>query len=137
MARSYKTKSFKLPSSLELDMNKKVVADGYGLRGKSRWLCDAITKFLTFSDNEFILDCIEYADNLENLEKSVSFRPTEEVRELLSEWAICARKKMPMLEGVISKIIRAAIIQALLGSIDTIKDLGKIDESSLAQNANG
>lgn len=129
MSKIYSTKSFKIPSDIELQMNQKLVSDGYGLRGKSKWICDAITKLLTYSDEEFVIDCIEYADEFGNLDKSVSFRPTEEVEDLLSEWVIKARRKMPDLEGVRSKIIRCCVMQSMLGSIDS---LVKID--SLADN---
>jgi len=123
MSVTNKTKSFKIPSSLELDMQKKVVADGYGLRGKSKWICDAILKLLQFSDEEFVHDCIEYADGLQRLDKSVSFRPTTEVDNLLRDWVVKVRKRVPTMEGVKSNIIRASIMQSILGSVDTMRRL--------------
>lgn len=126
-----KTKSFKVPEVLELDILQKVIADGYGLRGKSRWICDSILSFLSLEDEEFILDAIEYADELRDLNKSISFRLTEEVEIYLSDWVIKARQKMPSLEGVKSKIIRAAIMQSLLGSIPTIYRLSDIQKELL------
>jgi len=113
MRKKITTRSFKIPVEIEKKMNKKLVADGYGLRGKSKWICDAITHFLT-QEREFCIECIEYADDLVKLDKSVSFRPTEEVDELLNEWVLITRKRMPILEGVKSKIIRASIFQGLL-----------------------
>lgn len=109
------TRSFKIPKDLEIKMNKKIVTDGYGMRGKSRWICDAITLFLS-SDESFCLDCIEYADELEQLNKSVSFRPTLTADSMLKEWVVKARKKFPTLEGVKSKIIRASILQGILSN---------------------
>jgi hypothetical protein len=113
MRKTKSTKSFKIPHNLEIKMNKKLVADGYGLRGKSKWICDSLKAFLS-EDEDFIMDCIQYVDDLENLEKTVSFRSSEEVDILLSSWLIKSRKKIPELEGVKSKIIRASILQALL-----------------------
>ncbi len=107
------TSSFKLPAEIEQKMNQKLVSDGYGLRGKSKWICDAIKSFLS-NEDAFCLECIQYADELENLNKSVSFRPTDDVDQLLNKWIIKARQHMPLLEGVKSKIIRASIIQGLL-----------------------
>lgn len=121
MTRSNTTKSFKVPASLEMEMHKKLVSEGYGLRGKSKWICDAICKFLTFSDKDFVLDCIELSEELENLDKSISFRPTETVDNLLDQWIINVRMKMPAIEGLKSKIIRTAIIHNLLGSITSIE----------------
>ncbi len=84
MTRSNTTKSFKIPASLEMEMNKKLVSDGYGLRGKSKWICDSICKFLTCPDKDFVLDCIELSEEMKNLDKSISFRPTEMVDALLA-----------------------------------------------------
>ena len=107
------TKSFKLPVDLELKMNQKLVSDGYGLRGKSKWICDAIAHFLS-KEASFCIECIDYAGEIEKLDKGISFRPTEEVNRLLDEWVIKVRKQIPEIEGVKSKIIRAAILQGLL-----------------------
>ena len=107
------TGSFKIPSNVEVKMNRKLVADGYGLRGKSRWISDAIAHFLS-QEEEFIFDCIEYVDDLENLDKSISFRLSKEVDGNLSIWVSKARKTIPAIEGVKSRIIRAAIFQSLL-----------------------
>jgi hypothetical protein len=102
-------------------MNKKLVSQGYGLRGKSKWICDALTQFLTFSDRDFIIDCIELSEELVNLDKSISFRPTDRVDQLLDEWVVIVRMKTPNIEGLKSKIIRTSIIHSLLGSIESIK----------------
>lgn len=128
------TKSFKIPASLEIEINKKLVAEGYGLRGKSKWICDAITQFLNCQDKDFILDCIEFSEELKNLNKSISFRPTETVYILLDQWIVAVRMKMPMIEGVKSKIIRTAIIHKLLGSVNSIEKIKQThsNTSSLA-----
>jgi hypothetical protein len=122
MQNSKKTRSFKIPLSLENDIARKVVKDGYGLRGRSKWICDSIENFFKIDDKDFILECISYADDLEKLDKSISFRPTPLVDELISKWVITVRQKMPVLEGVKSKIIRTAIIHAILGTFVTIKE---------------
>ncbi len=128
MTRSNSTKSFKIPASLEIEMHQKLVSDGYGLRGKSKWICDAIRKFLTCPDKDFVLDCIELSEELENLEKSISFRPTQQVADLLDEWIINVRIKMPAMEGLKSKIIRTAIVHSLLGSVDSIERTAKLQQ---------
>jgi len=123
MRQSSSTKSFKIPASLEMEVNKKLVSEGYGLRGKSKWICDSIEKFLTFSDKDFVIDCIELSEELENLNKSISFRPTEKVDHLLDEWVVYVRVRMPTIEGLKSKIIRTAIFHNLLGSIESINKI--------------
>ena len=59
MSSNYKTKSFKIPKVLELEMQKKIISSGYGLRGKSKWICAMIVSFLNFPDDEFIFDSID------------------------------------------------------------------------------
>lgn len=129
MTRSNTTKSFKIPASLEMEMNKKLVSEGYGLRGKSKWICDSVCKFLTCPDKEFVLECIEFSEELENLSKSISFRPTSTVDDLLDEWVINVRRKIPAIEGLKSKIIRTSIIHNLLGSIESIQKLSTNKEN--------
>ena len=123
MTRSNSTKSFKIPASLEMEINKKLVSEGYGLRGKSKWICDSICKFLTCPDKDFVLECIEFSEELENLSKSISFRPTSVVDDLLDQWVVNVRMKMPAIEGLKSKIIRTSIIHNLLGSVESIEKL--------------
>lgn len=117
------TTSFKIPHSLEIEMNKKLVADGYGLREKSKWICDVLCHFLTWRDKEFILECVELSDELEKLDKTISFRPTEQSAVLLNEWIIRMRLRVPTLEGLRGKIIRTAIIHAILGSLTSIEKI--------------
>lgn len=107
------TTSFKIPMSLELRMNKKLINDGYGLRGKTKWICDAVINFLS-NDDDFCIECIQYTEEMDQLNKSISFRPTDEVEVLLDKWVIKTRQVIPSLEGVKSKIIRASILQGLL-----------------------
>lgn len=129
MTKLNTTNSFKIPASLEIEMNKKLVSEGYGLRGKSKWICDSICKFLTFQDREFVLDCIELSEEMENLSKSISFRPTIMVDNLLDEWIVRVRMKVPAIEGLKSKIIRTSIIHNLLGSIDSIENLNRVSKN--------
>ena len=120
MIRTGATKSFKIPASMELEMNKKIVSDGYGLRGKSKWISDVLCKFLMCGDDAFVLDCIGYSEELERLDKTVSVRLSPMAESSLNEWVVKSRMQMPTLEGVKSKIIRTAIIHGLLGSSDII-----------------
>ncbi len=134
MSDKISSKSFKIPSTLEIEMNKKIVAQGYGLRGKSKWISDSLEQFLTCQDEHFVLECISYAEELENLDKTVTFRLSPAIDELLNCWAIKARVNMPMIEGVKSKIIRTAIIHGLLGSTKSLAQT-KQTEKSLSQKS--
>ena len=107
------TRTFKLPNRIEQKMNEKLVLAGYGLRGKSKWIIDALTLFMS-QPVEFCIDAIEIAEELGELNKSISFRPTEELESKLNDWVIKIRKEKPMIEGLKSKFIRAAICQGIL-----------------------
>jgi hypothetical protein len=126
MSKNNNAKSFKIPKEIEQQVNLQVIADGYGFRGKSKWISDSIVKLLNFSDEEFIMDCIEYSNDFVSLDKSISFRSTEEAKNLLDEWLVKVRLKSPELEGVRSKIIRSCILQRLIGSVDSLE---KFNES--------
>jgi hypothetical protein len=123
MRKKYLTKSVKLPIKLSDQLDSKLVECGYGPRKKSKWIGEAIKEFLKFPDEEFILEAIEYSDEMENLEKGLCFTYDDEVGRLLSKWVVAIRRKHPLFEGVQSKIIRTAILQKILGSIDTISKL--------------
>lgn len=123
MRKKYLTKSVKLPIKLSDQLDKTLEDSGYGPRKKSKWIGEAIIQLLSFPDREFIFESIENADEMENLDKGICFTYNEEIRLLLDEWVVRVRQKNPLFEGVQSKIIRASIVQRMLGSIETISKL--------------
>ena len=123
MNKKYKTKTIKLPVKLSKQLDLKVVENGYGLRGTSRWINDAIKQLLTFYDQDFIVEMIENTDDIENLDTSICFTYDVSITDLLDKWVLIIRNIHPLFEGVQSKIIRACIIHKILGSIETINKL--------------
>ena len=123
MVRQYRTCSFKIPSKMVMQIQMKYMKKGYGPMGKSRWLCEVISDLLNYHDEQFVLESIDNVEEMTNLDKAMSFRPTEEVEELLSTWVIKARRYNPTIEGVKSKIIRAAIINGVYGVVQSLKRL--------------
>ncbi len=117
MTTHYKTTSFKISSGLEKMVHERMISEGYGLRGKSKWINDAIHYFLAM-EIDLCIDAIIEASFLEKLDKVVSFRPTPESSQLISDWLIKVRKVNPELEGVKSNIIRAAITQTIIQKCD-------------------
>lgn len=105
------TTSVKLPSKLHKELLQKVVGDGYGMRGKSKWVREAIETFITREDFEVL---VEIATEIEKLNDTVAVRLPPETYTRLEEAAITVRKSFPVLEGVKSNIIRASIMQRLL-----------------------
>ena len=103
--------SVKIPGRLNEQLAMQIVKDGYGLRGKSRWLCEAIEKFIELKD---FVELIEVAsESLENT-KSISFRISEELLNKMQNSIITARKQNPLLDAVQSNLVRAGIYQRLI-----------------------
>lgn len=129
-------KSFKLPKTIEKDLSQRVIKDGYGMRGRSRWICDAIQNFLLLDDEEFIIDCVEYAEQISGLDTTITYRSSNSIENLVGTWIKRIRLKNPLMEGVRSNIYRASILQQLLGSIETISHFAK-SEALVTKNAIG
>jgi len=102
----------RLPSRLEMDLMQRVISDGYGMKGKSRWVGEAIQNFMALHDFE---EYVEYSSDMNDTEKNKlqSFYLTKDLVKDLRDAVIRARKKYPELEGVRSLIIRSSIIQRL------------------------
>ena len=105
--------SAKLPKSLHQAMLEKIIKDGYGMRGKSKWLNESINKFLQMSNYP---ELVEIADDIEEITEAISFRISEQMLLQLDAAVIEIRKEYPALEGVKSNIIRASILQSLIGA---------------------
>lgn len=105
------TVTFKLPENLNQRLDEKIIADGYGMRGKSKWIREAIEQFFTYDD---FPELVSIADDIENATDSVSVRFPRKLLLEIEEMVISIRKEHPELEGVKSKIVRAAVIQRLI-----------------------
>ncbi len=105
--------SAKVPKSLHQAMLEKIIKDRYGMRGKSKWLNEAIERFLQIPNYP---ELVEIADDIEEVTETVSFRVSEEMLLRLDRAVIEVRKQYPGLEGVKSNIIRASILQSLIGA---------------------
>ena len=110
MGRKVST-SFKLPATLEQSMLGQIVNDGYGFRGKSRWINEAIEAFITLPKYH---EYVKIADEMESLSKIVSIRAPEELMDKIELALVAVRKIYPSMEGVKSNIIRASIMQRLV-----------------------
>lgn len=105
-----KPTSFKLPKHLNLQIQERVMRDGFGIRGKNAWLVKAIETFLQLPEYSDYLDC---PDAMEELDVILSIRLPESLKMNLDEAVGIVRSSFPRMEGVKSKIIRASIIQSL------------------------
>ena len=105
--------SFRMPVALESKMQKTITASGFGPRGKSKWLCREIERFLLTDREGFVVDAVRFFEDITSHNKSICFRPTATVQDLLSTWFIRVRRARPEMEGVKSKIIRAAVMNSI------------------------
>jgi len=111
MSQSIKV-SVLIPKRLDEELMHQMLTDGYGMRNKSKWIVEAIERLLAIKDFPNI---IEY-EALEGLGKMIVFSVPFQLKQAIEEAVITVRSKHPALEGVQSKVIRAAIMQRLICS---------------------
>ncbi|HVY54106.1 MAG TPA: hypothetical protein VHA13_06255 [Gammaproteobacteria bacterium] len=105
--------SIKLQKKLHHKLQQSVINDQYGMRGKNKWIVEAIEAFLLLPDYPYLVDIANY-DNQQT--EIISLRLPEALMRNLDNAVICVRREFPAMEGVKSNIIRASIIQRLIRS---------------------
>lgn len=103
--------AFVLPTNLQNELKERIIKDSYNLRGKSRWVCEAISNLLT---TEHFPDLVKLNDEMKGFEKLESIIVSRPLKKQLDEAIVEVRKKYPTIEGVQSRIVRTAIVQRLL-----------------------
>lgn len=103
--------SVKLQKNLHRRLQQRIIEDGYGMRGKSKWIIEAVYSFLQLTDYPTLVDI---ADDMDQLSDMVSIRLPEALMYQIEQAALRVRQKFPLIEGVKSNLIRASIIQRLL-----------------------
>lgn len=102
-----------LPELLRKELQQKVIDDGYGMRGKSKWLQEAIKSFFAL-DN--YINLVEIGNEMKGFSKMETFVVDWEIKNALEKAVILVKEKHHMIEGVQSRIIRTSILQRLLRS---------------------
>lgn len=108
--------SVKLPEALYHQVTAKVIADGYGMRGRSKWIVDAIRALLVLPEFE---QYVEIASDLMRCTRLVSIRMPEDLGLKLEKEVVRIRKIYPEIEAIKSNIVRASIFQSLIREIPT------------------
>lgn len=109
-----KTKiTFVVPTALQAELRERVARDGYGLRGKSLWVSEAIQSLLALPD---FISLVQYSEEMHGFEKVETVVVTLDLKKQLDEAVLTLRRQHPAAEGVQSSIIRTAIMQRLLRS---------------------
>ncbi len=103
--------SIKLQKKLHHRLQQRIIEDGYGMRGKSKWIIESVESLLSLSDYPTLVDI---AEDMNQLTDIVSLRLTEDLMLKIEKAVIHVRKQYPTIEGVKSNIIRASIVQRLL-----------------------
>lgn len=101
----------KIPEKLNQQLCERVVLDEYGLRGKSKWMCEAILTFVALDD---YINLIDIASEGQANSKTIGFRADENIYKVIQETIIKVRTHSPLLDAVQSNLIRASIYQRLI-----------------------
>lgn len=103
--------TIRLPHTTRQEMLNALIAEGYGLRGKSRWISEAIKQLL---NRQNYPELVDIGDGLAGLVDVEAIYLTPELKKSLDQALIVVRTVYPTMEGVQSCIIRTSIIQRLL-----------------------
>lgn len=108
--------TFTVPKNLQQDLRVRVIKDGYGLRGKSKWVQESIELLLSLPN---FIELVHYSDEMQGFEKveTVVINYPQAIK--LEKAIIAIREVFPLLEGVKSRIVRTAILQRLLRGAPT------------------
>lgn len=112
--------SIKLQRNLHQRLQRRVIEDGYGMRGKSKWIIESVESLLKLQDYPTLVDI---ADDMDQLSDMVSIRMPDEVMKKIENAVVQIRKQYPTIEGVKSNIIRASIMQRLLRSPASVTEV--------------
>jgi hypothetical protein len=108
--------SVNIPKPLEQQLIEAVIGDGYGMRGKNKWLCEKLDRFLDFKPDDYV-DLIETTRALDVDLKTttlLTIRYPIEYEERIEKMIFEVRRVYPGLESLKSNIIRTSIIQGIL-----------------------
>lgn len=105
--------TFVVPDDLQRDLKEKVIKDGYGMRGKSRWISEAVERLLDIRDYP---ELVNISDEMHGFEKTETVVINYALKIKLDDAILQIRKDYPILEGVKSRILRTSIMQRLLRS---------------------
>jgi metal-responsive CopG/Arc/MetJ family transcriptional regulator len=112
--------SIKLQKKLHHRLQQRIIEDGYGMRGKSKWIIESVESLLKIDDYPTLVDIAEDMDQLSDI---ISIRLPEDLMMQIEKAVVSVRKQYPTIEGVKSNLIRASIVQRLLREPATVTEV--------------
>jgi metal-responsive CopG/Arc/MetJ family transcriptional regulator len=112
--------SVKVQKKLHYKLQQRIISDGYGMRGKSKWIVEAIESFLNLPDYPTLADI---AGDMDQLTEVISIRLPDELMSKIDKAIIEIRRHYPTIEGVKSNLIRASIMQRLIREPTTVTEV--------------
>jgi hypothetical protein len=103
--------TFAVPNSLKNELREHVIKGGYGLRGKSKWVSEAVKNLLELKD---FFELISYSDEMHGFDQIETAVIDYHLKLKIDRAIVQLRKEFPTLEGVKSRIMRTAILQRIL-----------------------
>lgn len=103
--------SYCLPEAILADVKGAMMRQGYDLKGKSKWISEAIHQLLAMENYG---DLVMISNQMDGFEKLDSISIEMDLKTKLDSAILEIRKQFPIIEGVQSKILRTAIVQRLL-----------------------
>ena len=103
--------TFAVPNNLKSELLERVIKDGYGLRGKSKWISEAVERLIAYKD---FLELMSYSDQMHGFDQLETAVIEYSFKIKIDKAIIQVRKEFPTLEGVKSRIMRTALLQRIL-----------------------
>ena len=110
MPKKYKI-TFAIHGNLQFEFREKMIKEGYGLRGKSEWISQAIEQLLEYKEFQ---NLVTYSDEMSGFDKMETIVIDFSLKIKLDAAITTVRTHYPNIEGVKSMIIRTAILQRIL-----------------------
>lgn len=104
---------FYLPENLQKDFKEQMIKDGYDLKGKSKWVSEAIERLFSIMS---YAELVKINDEMRVFGKVDTVSVDKMLKKQLDNAVVDVRRKYPSIEGVQSRIVRTAIVQRLLRS---------------------
>lgn len=103
--------SYCIPAAILIDIRERMVSQGYDLKGKSKWISEAVINLLEINN---FSELVNINEQMEGFQKLDSISVEQSLKIKLDNAIVEIKRHFPSIEGVQSKILRTAIVQRLL-----------------------